>query len=344
MKNTFLIILFLALICCSAAVRVQAAGPGTSAAGFLKLGVGARAVGMGESFTAVADDVNALYWNPAGIGRLSRQELTASHAVWFQDINYDFFGLAMPLSHASAGEMFVNGDRTSTAGGLPGVLGISATYLYLDGIERRTGNTADPDGYFGADDMQVSLSYAAPIARLAGSGHITSGVTVKVVRQQIDSVRAQAYAADFGLLAQTGIWSIGCVVQNLGTRIRFIERYYPLPLTYTAGVACRLMDGSLCLAADVSKPNDNDINYHIGTEYWVGGIVAMRAGYQQRDALSRSALVGKGLGASADNTLARLTGMMAGAGFRLFNYGVDYAFVPYGELGSTHRVTLGIKF
>jgi hypothetical protein len=48
---------------------------GTSSLEFLKIGVGARAEGMGEAFVSVANDPSALYWNPAGIGSLLRREI-----------------------------------------------------------------------------------------------------------------------------------------------------------------------------------------------------------------------------------------------------------------------------
>ncbi|MDE2291861.1 MAG: hypothetical protein KGL53_07240, partial [Elusimicrobia bacterium] len=80
---------------------VFAAGPGTSAATFLTLGFGARPLALGESFVAVADDVSALYYNPAGLafpaGVASRQdpsryEALASYALHVQDISISQFG------------------------------------------------------------------------------------------------------------------------------------------------------------------------------------------------------------------------------------------------------------
>lgn len=338
--NSFILITIIML----AAKVLFAAGPGTSAANFLKLGIGARAIGMGESFTAIADDVNALYWNPAGLSLIKSQELTASHNVWFQDINYDFIGVAIPLSRKSSGSMFVDGKPVTHREGLPGVLGISVTYLYMDGIERRSGNTAEPEGYFGAEDLSVSLSYAQRIMKFGGNSMLSSGINVKSIHQQIDNKKARAYAVDLGLLSRLDRFSVGLVVQNIGSQIKFIEKSYPLPLTYRMGVAYYIFERSMSIAVDVNKRNDSKINYNIGTEYWVGGVFALRAGYLRKDSLSRSALMGKGIGSMNDSALTKLTGMMAGAGFRLFDYGLDYAFVPYGDLGSTHRFTMNMKF
>src|SRR6267378_7062923 len=69
---------------------------GTSSATFLRIGVGARAVGMGETFVAVANDPSAIYWNPAGLGSLLRRELAISHVQWPADVHYDHLTLLLP--------------------------------------------------------------------------------------------------------------------------------------------------------------------------------------------------------------------------------------------------------
>ena len=51
-----------------------ASGPGTTAADILKIGVGARAIGMGEAYVAQADDVSSLYWNPAGLALMQERQ------------------------------------------------------------------------------------------------------------------------------------------------------------------------------------------------------------------------------------------------------------------------------
>ena len=72
-------------------------GQGTSAFQFLQLGVGARPSAMGETFAGVADDVNSIYWNPAGLAGLERREATLSHAQWLEGIKYSNGAAALPL-------------------------------------------------------------------------------------------------------------------------------------------------------------------------------------------------------------------------------------------------------
>ena len=59
---------------------------GTSSGAVLKIGVGARATGLGESFVAVANDPTAIFWNPAGLASIQRQEVSLSHLEWPADI------------------------------------------------------------------------------------------------------------------------------------------------------------------------------------------------------------------------------------------------------------------
>lgn len=338
MKKIITIIILIIIISLPA-IFLFAAGPGTSAANFLKLGVGARAVGMGESFAAVADDVTSVYWNPAGLSRIKGTELHVSHNIWFQDINYEFVGVGIPL-----------GKRTDNESAIPfsgvgskGVFAVSANYLYLDGIERRSGNTAEPEGEFGANDLAVTLTYAGALNFLPIS-NLNGGINIKTIRQQIDNKRAQAYAADFGFQLRTGQIVSGFAVQNIGTKMKFLHESYPLPLNYKFGIAWQPLGTVLNIALDINKPIDNKLNYHIGTEYWVGQVIALRTGYLHRDLVQKNALTGKGFGTNNNSELIGLTGLMAGAGFRILGYGLDYAFVPYGELGNTHRVSLNMKF
>ena len=70
---------------------------GTTAATFLEIPVGARAVGMGGAFVSVANDATALYWNVAGIANLERNEIMGIHSRWIAETSFDFGGLVIPL-------------------------------------------------------------------------------------------------------------------------------------------------------------------------------------------------------------------------------------------------------
>jgi hypothetical protein len=92
---------------------------GTTAAGFLNIDVGARAVGMGSAFVTLSDDPTGIYWNPAGLAQISSAQAMFSHTAWLLDISFDFAAVTIPLQ------------------GL-GTLGVSAIFLTMDDMERTT--------------------------------------------------------------------------------------------------------------------------------------------------------------------------------------------------------------
>jgi hypothetical protein len=61
---------------------------------FSEFGFGARAMGLGNTFTALADDPTAVFWNPAGLDYIYQQSLTFFHASLYMGTNYDFLGYA----------------------------------------------------------------------------------------------------------------------------------------------------------------------------------------------------------------------------------------------------------
>jgi hypothetical protein len=77
----------------------SAGGPGSTSGAFLKLPTGARAIGMGESYTAAGDDVQSMTWNPAGLARMSSRQFTFMHAEWFQGIRYESIAYAQPFAN-----------------------------------------------------------------------------------------------------------------------------------------------------------------------------------------------------------------------------------------------------
>jgi len=81
----------------SSVFQTEVSNVGTNAAAFLEIGVGARAMAMGGSYVAVANDPTALYYNPAGIVWIENIQIELMHNKWLVDTNYEFFGLTMPL-------------------------------------------------------------------------------------------------------------------------------------------------------------------------------------------------------------------------------------------------------
>ena len=279
---------------------------GTRGAQFLNIAVGARAVGMGESHVAAADDVYAAYWNPAGLSYVETRQLGFMHNEWFEDIRYEFLGYAQPM-------------------GSLGTLAGSVSFVYLGELDK-TDETGRVTDYFHPYDILLALSFG----KRFGSA-ISTGINIKFLREQIDGKDAQAFAVDLGglyNLPNSGL-ILGANIQHLGTRLKFVEESFSLPVNLVLGAAYRLMDDALTFVVDMNRPTDANSSMGLGAEYRIMDVTSLRAGY-------RYTVGGNNLGAAS--------GLRAGLGVQIRAYEFDYAFVLYGELGQAHRVSLVAKF
>ena len=327
MRNQTLRALLIALLGLLAILPVKAfsAGPGTSAATFLQLGFGARPLALGEAYVAMADDASAMHYNPAGlalparalaVGERRRFEMMASHAMHIQDIRLSQLGLmARPW-------------------------GVSLTHLQLGGIERRTSETAQPEGHFGASDLMLGFSYGRTL------GLWGTGITIKTVRQSIGEYSASAWAADFGVLRRFKSYpvSFGASVVNVGQKVTFIEEGFSLPSALRVGATYGMSKNfPHALSLQIEKPRDGALNLRLGMEYLGFGPFALRAGYRTVSSVQRSAALGTALGSQAPG-LSEFYGMFLGTGFRSKFGNLDYTLLPYGELGNAHRLSFSLQF
>ncbi|HUW23596.1 MAG TPA: PorV/PorQ family protein [bacterium] len=298
---------------------------GTTGATFLKIEAGARPVAMGGAFVAVADDANTIYWNPAGLALLEEREITAMHNEWLEGMRYEFLGYVQPIKSEKGTHGF----------------GISAMGLYTTGLEQRTTETTEPEGTFAAYDIAVAGAYACKISR-----SISIGANAKLIHQKIESETAWGGAIDIGLIYRVPLrirrgkfsrdkLQVGFAVQNIGPKIKFVKESDPLPLNIKAGIAktydLKSIKSELILACDVNAPIDNVPNGHFGVEFV----------YQKMKDIALAARAGYKTNTIKD--LNALSGLSAGAGFVWKRMAVDYVWVPYGDLGNTHRISLTIR-
>ena len=303
---TFITILMLACISVAADSTDIHENAGTRAMTFLKIGVGAEAMGMGESQVAATDDLYASYWNPAGLTRLEKPQIALMHNEWFAGINHEFVGFALPLGNV-------------------GTVGASASYLSFGELQGR-----DRDGnettVFRPYDLALILSYAR------GFGDsLAFGTNAKFLREQIADETGTGIAFDFGGLYtfQEIPLSLGFNAQHVGPRVQFIEEAFGLPFTFRLGVAYRLWSDALMLTTDIIRPSDNDVATGVGAAYTIGNILQLRTGYKYK---------------IGGNDLGAMSGLTGGFGLTLRQFQIDYALVPFGVLGLTHRFSLVASF
>ena len=305
MQKILTVISILALLSTGGLGAMNSSDAGSAAAQFLKLGAGARAEGMGDAFVAVCDDATAIYWHPAGLNRIQGRSLSVMHAVWFEDISYDWISYAQKAGNT-------------------GACGVGVQYLSYGSIPARD-DTGLERGSFNPDDLAVSLSYARSIQGFA------LGINAKYISSRIQN-SACALAGDIGVQHSMahGRLSLGLAIQNIGTPMKFIDAADPLPGNIKLGAAC-LIHNNWTAALDINAPVDNAVTLGAGTEYRYVIDATMTAA-----------------GRVGYNTRARDTGgvngISAGFGFSYLCYSIDYAFVPYGDLGNTHRISLSITF
>lgn len=279
---------------------------GTTAANFLKCGVGARNVAMGET-GATEKSADSAYWNPAGLAVLSAPAASFMHAQWFEDVTFEYLSFVRPFSF--------------------GTLGISANYLTMGDIEKFDNTGTKMNQAFRPSDMAAVVS----CARLLGN--IPCGVNLKYIHSAIDDATADAYALDAGLLFDHYApenMSVGLSVQNVGTGMKFARESYALPLNVRMGLSWRATP-RLTIAADANKASDTDISGNAGVEYLlpVGKAVSLapRAGYKTNV---------RGIDGMA--------GLAAGFGITVNAITFDYALMSYGSIDNAHRISLSYRF
>jgi hypothetical protein len=270
-------------------------------------------MGMAGAFGAIADDGYAPAWNPGGLAQLAKKEVATTFVKYFEDTSFGYIGYAMPLERI-------------------GVFGVGVTYLGVSDIEGRTADTEIADRSFEARDVCVAVTYAKKEPFADVTPGLDLGANLKFISQKIDTENAATAAVDLGALYHTPIdpLTIGMCVQNIGPGQKFKTVRDPLPLNVKLSGAYRMFANALTLAIEADQYIiDQKLYAGLGCEYRPFKMFAIRAGY-------RYGYHTESLGSTA--------GLAGGVSLKAFNCQLDYAFLPFGDLGDTHRVSFSVKF
>jgi long-subunit fatty acid transport protein len=312
---------------------------GTTAANFLEIGVGARALSLGSAFTAVADDPSTMYWNAAGLAKLQRHGIMFNHSEWIADINFDYISGSFNL-------------------GKYGAIGLSITALTMGDMEVTTVEEPEGNGQiFRASDFAVSLVYAFRL-----TDRFSIGVNSKVIRQKIWEMSAMGFALDIGVHYATPFkgLNLGMSITNFGTQMKLTGpntqilydpdqtstgnngripgqiqmASWPLPLNFRIGLAYQLFSTEFhkaIVAVDAEHPNNNYESVSVGGEYVFRNMLALRGGYNSlflQDA-EESLTLGAGIYYPlVGNVLLRF----------------DFAYADFGLFDDVYKYTVGIEF
>jgi long-subunit fatty acid transport protein len=336
------IIAFVLVICIMPASGLAQSGfskTGMTAATFLSIEIGPRAVAMGGAYVAIADDPTAMYWNPAGLEKINGNSVLFSHTSWLAETNVNYLGAAIPL-------------------GQYGTVGVSVTALSVPEMKVRT--VSQPEGtgeFFDANDLAIGLSYSRSIIE-----RFQVGINVKYIQQQIYNMTASTAAVDFGILFTTGLNNmvLGFSMSNFGGNMQLsgddarVEvdlepdefgnndrilalletQQFQLPLIMRIGVAMDIFktEGNLFkLAMDAVVPNDNSQYLNLGGEYVFMNLIALRAGY--KTLFLEDSEEGLTLGFGIDLELSDSMGLM-----------VDYSYADFGMLNNIQQLGVGFSF
>lgn len=239
--------------------------PGLSQAGqsgltFLKLGVGGRALGMGEAYTAVTTDLSGLYYNPAGVAFLSSSNLMLMHKEWFQDVKTEYIAGQTILSHIA--------------------VGLSINSTSVDNIQIRE-IPGPAEGTFDSRNAAIGVTAAYLL-----DSSFSLGLTAKYLYERILIDEAGGFGLDFGSVYKTP-WdlSIGISASNLGSISELQNQSSTLPTIYRCGLAYAApfaqLSGSITVASDIVLfSQDKKTHIHMGAEYLYDNSFSVRAGYQ----------------------------------------------------------------
>jgi hypothetical protein len=310
---------------------------GTTAAGFLAIDVGPRGTGMGGAYVSLANDATSMYWNPAGIARLNHFEATFCNTKWIADLSFNYAGVVMPLGNF-------------------GNLGLNATFLTMDPIERTTEYYPDGTGeFFDAGCSAFGLSYARYL-----TDRFLIGFNAKYINERMYHCNAYGFALDFGVIFDTGIHGLtfGMSITNYGTKMqldgrdlqvqhdispgiygnnpninaRLLTDRYDLPLMLRTGVSMDVLKGSnnnFILSVDALHPSD-DVEYiNIGGEYVLYNMFFLRAGY--KELFKNDSEQGLSFGGGIHYNLMGMT-----------TFYFDYSFIDFGVFNGIHMFSVSL--
>lgn len=311
---------------------------GISAATFLGIGAGPKALSQGSSMVATASDASTIYWNPGAAAQLDRNQVVFSNTNWFLNTELNFFAATFNLGRGHT---------------------IGIGYYNLDYGREEVTTATEQSGtgeYWSASDMTFSVTYARLL-----TDRFSLGGSVKYIQSKIWHESARAFAVDVGLLFKTQLdgLRIGMSISNYGTEMQYTgsdiyeqidlddESYgnnetitamlktdeWALPLYFRIGLAYTkdLTNYSkITLSSDALVPSDNEEQLNLGLEWEFFNQFALRAGY-------------KALGYTDSQEGLTLGG---GIKYRFNNLGLmlDYSYQEFEYFNNVQTFGIGLIF
>lgn len=268
------------------------------------LGASARADGLGDGLVGLADDPSALFFNSAGLGTLRSTTFSINHNSYLA---------------GSFEETLLFGMPAGSIGGFAAAL----QYVGWGSLDERDANGV-PLGSFSDSDVGLSVGWGKKLA-----GDFSVGLALHATQQKIVDSLYTDLSGDLGVLyIPSRDIRAGLAFTGLSTTLNGSTLAQDLHAGLSARLHLSPSASLLSMLAGFWEPNGVS-KLQGGLEGDIEGNYFLRVGYQY---------------ALTDNQIGGLTGLTAGAGLKLGAVSLDYAFVPYGDLGTSHRVSLGYEF
>jgi len=301
---------------------------GSTGMQFLKIAPDARSMAMGGAYVAMANDVSAMYWNPAGITQIDtgKVNIQTSHTRYFGDISANHVGIVSRVGKLS-------------------YLGFQVFNMNYGTMKETT--EFDPSGTgrtFAINNYYLGLTYAKVL-----TNNFSFGINGRYANEGFPGISIHNILFDLGLKYDVGIKNarFGINFSNFGFNVKpdgkaqVLKFNGPTDITnfttvtvpgiFRLGAAFDPIMGNkhnLTIAAQLNHPTDNNETYALGAEYSFKRLFYGRAGYEF---------------ASDEDYRAP----SAGIGVKLRrNYGgltIDYGFLAKSRLGNIHRVTVALN-
>jgi opacity protein-like surface antigen len=313
---------------------------GTAAAQFLKIGAGARAIGMGGTYAGISNDIYSAYYNPAGIANSpGNGQVAFNHAEWLADISYDFAAASLHIPEF-------------------GTIFFTLSSLSIPEDKVRTFEFPNGDGrVWQANSIAIGLGFAKSLTE-----DFAIGFQAKYIREAIWNTSANGIAIDIGTYYVTPFNDlvIGASISNFGSKLQLdgrdilfnadpnddlntgpnniLARYdtdqFDMPLTFRIGLSMNIINSRyvrITAAADATHPNDNTEYINSGIEIAYDEMFFVRAGY--KSLFLRDSEQGLTLGGGINYRFSEQ--------FAVF---INYGWADYGRLEYIQFFDVGITF
>jgi hypothetical protein len=333
----------------------------TTAVPFQLISPDARSSGMGDVGTGIADNANAIYWNPSGLAFQTGKEVVLTHSQWLPQFNSDLY-----YEYATF--------KWNNVDDFGGTIGAQIIFLNLGKFIYTTESSPDPLGEFHSFEYSIALAYATKLSPEWGFGgnvrYIQSSLSPITVGQEKQQGIGRSVSFDVSTMWRPDTsyieelanrFAFGAEIANIGPKVKYVDvqQADPLPTILRVGISYKIIKdeyNDLMLAFDVAKLlvhrdsasgiSDNlpkafvtawdnmtghSLMFSSGIEYWYAQLLALRAGYYT-----------EGSAVGSRNYLT------FGAGLKYDVYNFDFSYIDTFNanhpLANTLRFSLGINW